>query len=326
MTARQPLLSVVIPVYNGTLFLPELIESLVTQELVPDEVVFVDDGATDDSAAMIQELGAALPCIKLIRQVNQGQAAARNVGMKSATGRYLAFVDSDDIVDPQLYSTLVELAEKEQLDISMGNAWNFNEGRKPDTLVYKDVEGTGVITGEEWFQQRWLAKYLPHYCWMQVYRRAFIDSHGFSFPLADPHEDVIWVTETLLAAKRLQFLSTPLYRYRKKIPRPGAEAPTLPGGFKRNKVIESALFNTSRLSEIAKGDSLEPLTRSLLRKDFVNGGCNCIRQIRGLADPLQRTHYLTQLHDEDFLTILWRNARGVSQYWRVLRYHFLSYR
>jgi heptose III glucuronosyltransferase len=326
MNASQPLLSVVIPVYNGTPFLRELIESLHSQELVPDEVVFVDDGSTDGSAEMIQTLGAALPCVKLIRQENQGQAVARNIGLKAATGRYLAFVDADDIVEPQMYATLVDLAEKEQLDISMGNAWNFNEGRKHDTLVYKDVQDTGVITGEEWFQKRWVARYLPHYCWMQVYRREFLDRHRFSFPLADPHEDVIWVTETLLAAKRLHFSPLPLYRYRKKIPRPSAPAPVLASGLRRNKVIESALFNTRRLSEISHSGSLQPLTRRLLRKDFVNGGCNCVRQIRGLSDPSQRAYYLMRLHEEGLMSILWRNASGISQYWRVLRYHWLSYR
>lgn len=322
----RPLLSVVIPVYNGIPYLPPLIDSLLAQRRVPDEVIFVDDGSTDDSSAMIARLGAGLTGLRVIRQENQGQAAARNTGMRQATGRYLAFADADDVLDPAMYATLVGLAESEQLDIAMGNAWNFNEGRKPDTLVYHDVPDTGVITGEAWLQQRSMSKYLPHYCWMHVYRRSFIEQHGFAFPPAEPHEDVVWVTETLLAAKRFHFVPAPLYRYRKKKTLDLPPAPQAPGGtFRRHKVIEASLYNARALSEVAGRGSLQPLTRKLIRRDFVNGGCNAIRQIRRLSDPAQRAHYLRRIRQERFADILWRNAAGLSQYWRVFRYHLLTY-
>jgi len=324
--ASRPLLSVVIAVYNGTPYLPELLDSLLAQQRVPDEVIFVDDGSTDDSSAMIARLGAGLAGLRVIRQKNQGQALARNAGMRQVTGRYLAFADADDVLDPSMYATLVGLAEGEQLDIAIGNAWNFNEGRKPDTLVYRDVPDTGVITGEAWFQQRWLSKNLSHYCWMHVYRRSLIERHGFAFPPADPHEDVIWVTETLLAAERVHFVPAPLYRYRKKQTLDLPPAPQAPDGtFRRHKVVEASLYNTRALSEIAGRGTLQPLTRRLIRREFVNGGCHVVRQIRRLSDPAQRDHYLVRIHQEGFFRILWRNAGGLRQYWRVVRCHLLAY-
>jgi heptose III glucuronosyltransferase len=320
------LLSVVIPVYNGTPYLPQLIESLLAQERMPDETIFVDDGSTDDSSAMIQRLGNELAGLRVIRQKNQGQAVARNVGMREATGRYLAFVDADDMVAESAYATLVGLAESEQLDIAMGNAWNFYEGRKPDMLVYRDVPDTGVITGEAWFQQRWLSKYLPHYCWMNVYRRSFVEQHGFAFPLADPHEDVIWVTETLLAAQRFHFVPTPLFWYRKKKTLSAPPAVLAPDGtFHRHKVVESALFNNRTLSKIAARQELQPLTRELMRRDFVNGGCHVVRQIRRLPDLAQKAHYLKRIREERYFDFLWEHAVSPSQCWRVFRYHLLAY-
>ena len=320
-----PLLSVVIPVYNGTLYLPQLIDSLLAQQRVPDEVIFVDDGSTDGSSEMIAQRGAALAGLRVVGQKNQGQAVARNVGMRQATGRYLAFLDADDMVDPAMYATLVGLAEDEQLDIAMGNAWNFHEGRKPDTLVYRDVADSGVITGEAWFQQRWLSRYMPHYCWMNVYRRSFIDKHGFVFPLADPHEDVIWVTETLLAARRFHYIPQPLHWYRKKKTLDVPPAALVPDGtFRRHKVIEASLYNARALSEIADRETLQPLTQKLMRREFVNGGCSAVRQIRRLSEPAQRTHYLKRIRQERFFRILWRNAASLSQYWRVFRYHLLA--
>jgi heptose III glucuronosyltransferase len=324
--SADPVLSVVIPVYNGTPYLPQLIESLLAQKRQPDEVIFVDDGSTDGSGATIARLGAGLRGLRVIGQRNQGQAVARNVGMREATGRYLAFVDADDVLDPAMYATLVGLAEDEQLDIAMGNAWNFYEGRKPDTLVYREVADTGVITGEAWFQQRWLSRYLPHYCWMHVYRRSFVDRHGFSFPLADPHEDVVWVTETLLAAQRFHFVPVPLHYYRKKrilsAPPPVLAAD---GTFRRHKVVESSIYNTRALSEISARETLQPLTRKLIRREFVNRGSHIVRQIRDLSDPVQKAHYLRRVREEKLFGILWRNAAGVSQYWRVFRYQLFGY-
>ena len=318
----DPLLSVVIPVYNGTRYLPPLIESLLAQGSVPDEVIFVDDGSTDGSSAMISRLGAGLAGLRIVAQENQGQAVARNFGMGHARGRYLAFLDADDIVGADMYATLFGLAENEQLDIAMANAWNFNEGRKPDTLVFSDVPDTGVITGETWLQQRSLAKNLKHYCWMSVYRRSFIDKHRFTFPLADPHEDVVWVTETLLAAKRLRYVPAPLHKYRKKQVPPLPPAPR--GIFRRHKPIEASLYNARALCEIANREVLQPRTRELIRRDAVNSGCNVVRLICRLAEPAQRAHYLRSVNEQRFFRVLWRNATGVSQRWRVLRYNLLA--
>jgi glycosyltransferase involved in cell wall biosynthesis len=324
--ALRPLLSVVIPVFNGTEYLPQLVDTLMKQQRVPDEVIIVDDGSTDGSSEMIKHLGARLPSLQVIRQENQGQAVARNLGIRHATGSYLAFLDVDDFLDPAAYVTLLGLAEAEQLDVVMGNAWNFYEGRKPDTLVYHDVPDTGVITGEAWFQQRWLARYLPHYCWMHLYRRSFIDQHGFVFPIADPHEDVVWVTETLLAARRIHFVPKPLFWYRRKQTWVFTPRVAAPGGkFVRHKTVEATMINTLALSEIAHREGLQPLTRKLIRREFVNGGCLIVRQIRRLSDPAQKAHYLKRIRQERFFHILWRNAVGLSQYWRVFRYHVLAY-
>lgn len=322
--AGSPLLSVVIPVFNGVPYLPGLIDNL-AQQHVP-EVIFVDDGSTDDSAGLIRSRGAGLAGLRVIGQKNQGQAVARNSGLQQARGHYVAFLDVDDIPGAGMYSTLVDLAEKERLDIAMCNAWNFYEGRKPDTLVYRGVPDTGIITGETWFQQRSLAGYMPHYCWTQIYRRSFVEQLGVVFPLADPHEDVVWVTETLLAAKRFHFVPQPLHWYRKKMTYPAPPPVMGPGrAFRRHKTIEASLYNVRALSDIAGRETLQPLTRKLLREEFVGAGCNVVKQVRGLSDPVQKAHYLRRIRKERFFDILWRNALGPSRHWRVLRYHVLAY-
>lgn len=89
----MPLVSVVIPVYNGERFLRESLESVFSQTFRDYEIVCVDDGSTDGSSALLQQYGAR---VRVIQQANSGQSAARNEGVRHATGAFVAFLDQDD--------------------------------------------------------------------------------------------------------------------------------------------------------------------------------------------------------------------------------------
>src|SRR5215472_8988709 len=95
--ANSPPVSIVITTYNHAQFLAEAIESTLAQAPLPDEVIVVDDGSTDDPGAVV----ARYPNIKLIRHPNQGLAAARNTGWRAARGRYVVFLDADDRLLPE---------------------------------------------------------------------------------------------------------------------------------------------------------------------------------------------------------------------------------
>jgi glycosyltransferase involved in cell wall biosynthesis len=95
MTAR---VSVIIPTYNRAAWLPRTVASVRRQTHAPHEIIVVDDGSQDDTAAVVAGLGAG---ITLLTQANQGVAAARNLGARHATGDWLAFVDSDDLWEPE---------------------------------------------------------------------------------------------------------------------------------------------------------------------------------------------------------------------------------
>ena len=93
----NPLVTVVMAVHNGERFLRSALESLYAQDYEPFEVVFVDDGSTDGSAAIAR----TFPGIRYIYQENQGQASARNTGLSLAQGEFLAYLDDDDLIPPQ---------------------------------------------------------------------------------------------------------------------------------------------------------------------------------------------------------------------------------
>jgi len=98
MSARNPpTCAVIIPCYNGARFLEQTVASLFDQTCPPNEIIVVDDGSTDDSAAIASRLDSR---IQVIRQPNRGESAARNVGLKAATSDYVLFLDADDLLAP----------------------------------------------------------------------------------------------------------------------------------------------------------------------------------------------------------------------------------
>jgi len=105
----NPLISVIVPVYNGGAFITEAINSIFEQHYKPSEVIVVDDGSKDNTAEMVEMTGKP---VQYFRQENQGPAAARNKGLELATGRYIAFLDADDLWDENKFGRQAEILEK----------------------------------------------------------------------------------------------------------------------------------------------------------------------------------------------------------------------
>ena len=124
----QPLVSVVIPSYNSREYIAEAIDSVRAQQIDHLELVIVDDGSTDDSADYIREIA---PDARVIRQTNAGAAAARNRGIEEARGRYIAFLDADDIwVSGKLRVQLDLLEQRPDIDLVYGQfkLWHCGPG------------------------------------------------------------------------------------------------------------------------------------------------------------------------------------------------------
>ena len=108
--------SVIIPVYNVEPYLKQCMDSVVGQTLKDIEIICVDDGSTDNSLDILREYAAEDSRIQIIEQKNAGAGAARNNGMRYATGKYLSFLDSDDFFEPRMLEKAYDLAEKDQAD------------------------------------------------------------------------------------------------------------------------------------------------------------------------------------------------------------------
>ena len=104
---RAPLVSVVVPVYDVEAYLPEALDSVLAQSHRALEVVVVDDGSTDGSGALADDYAGRDPRVRVVHTPNRGLGAARNVGVRHATGEILAFADSDDVVPVDAYRILL---------------------------------------------------------------------------------------------------------------------------------------------------------------------------------------------------------------------------
>ena len=125
-------ISVVIPVYNTENYLRKCVDSVINQQIVSKEIILVDDGSTDSSGRICEEYSSRYPYIHTIHIKNSGPATAKNVGLKIASGDYISFTDSDDELEPTMFSEMI------------------NAGRNCDAEIiccnFKDVDSHGNVS------------------------------------------------------------------------------------------------------------------------------------------------------------------------------------
>lgn len=150
----QPLVSIIVPVYNAEKYIKLTLASLLAQTYKNLEIICVNDGSKDHSLDILNKMASADNRIKIISQINGGPAKARNSGLNVAQGKYISFVDSDDFVDKEMYTTLVATAEKEQSDIVVfgGSPWpNLDDAPQwiKDRLSPRAITYEGENAGKE---------------------------------------------------------------------------------------------------------------------------------------------------------------------------------
>jgi CDP-glycerol glycerophosphotransferase len=208
-----PSISVVVPIYNVEPYLAECLESLLAQSAGDLEVVMVDDGSTDGSAAIAERYAELDSRLRLVRQANHGLGHARNTGVAAANGDYLAFADSDDVVPEDAYARLLASLERTGSDFACGNVHRFTAERTwPAQWLRKTFLRTRRRTHVTRF--RWLLS--DRMAQNKLWRRSFWDEHRLRFPEGCVHEDIPVTVPAHGLARSVDVLSAPVYLYRRR--------------------------------------------------------------------------------------------------------------
>ncbi len=215
--------SVVIPVYNVEKWLPACLESVLAQTLENIDIVCVNDCSPDNSASILEDYAARDSRIRVINlQQNSGQGIARNVGFNACEGRYVYFLDSDDMVAPTALEELFACAESNNLEgIFFDSEVVFDNPQlakrhKSYPACHTGVYDLGVQEGLKLFEAFVFQYDWTCYVQRQFWRTSYLRENGISFPNWSPHEDESFAFEALVRAQRVMYLPRPFFirRYR----------------------------------------------------------------------------------------------------------------
>ena len=204
----QPLVSVIVPIYKVEPYLRRCLDSLVNQTYTNLEIILVDDGSPDGCPQICDEYASKDKRIVVIHKKNGGLSDARNAGLDICKGKYISFVDSDDWVDKEYIEKLINIATKENADITNG------ENIKTDQIVRKQntESTTKTYSSQEalvhLFSQRHIAYIVS---WGKIYKQNLFST--FRFPVGKFHEDEFTTYILFGSAQKIAYTTRILYYY-----------------------------------------------------------------------------------------------------------------
>ncbi len=206
---ERELLTVIVPVYNVEAHLRRCLDSIIHQTYRNLEIICINDGSTDGSAAILAEYACADARIRVIHQENAGLSAARNTGIRLAHGELLTTVDSDDYLEQDAYSRTVPLMTEDVNMICFSAQVEGPPGSITDEMqAYMNLqhEGIQIVTPE-------LAYRMPDTAWNKIFRRSVILEHGIRFAEGLWYEDFGFKYMYLSVSQRVLMYPARLYHY-----------------------------------------------------------------------------------------------------------------
>ena len=170
-------ISVLIPVYNVEKYLNQCIDSVLNQSLYEIEILCIDDGSTDSSASILDEYEQKDSRVRAIHKKNTGYGDSMNIGLREAKGEYIAIVESDDFIEPNMYYELYQIAKEKDLDFIKSNYWQYTDNERNMNRGLNQCECDVVFS-----QYENLFKFnTTRSIWSGIYKRSFLLSKDIKF-------------------------------------------------------------------------------------------------------------------------------------------------
>lgn len=198
----MPKVSVIVPVYNVEQYVEKCLETLVNQTLQEIEIIVVNDGSTDNSKQIVEKVRNQFPeKIVYVEKENGGLSDARNYGIPHAKGEYIAFLDSDDYVEKDMYQKMYELAQKENSDmVECDFYWEYPDKQKIDT-------------GELYEGKKEMLEKVRVVAWNKLIKREILEKAKVQFPKGYRYEDVPFTYKLIPYLEKVSFLKEPCIHY-----------------------------------------------------------------------------------------------------------------
>lgn len=208
----SPLVSVIVPVFNGEQFLARCLDSIFAQTMPDFEVLVVNDGSTDATASILAEYAAAHPELTVIEQANAGQGAARNRALGKARGEFVLFVDADDFIERVTLQVTTERALEDESDLVHFDWKLYTPGvGRPGDVHYYNADPfwhKRVLVGLECDE---LLRVQNFYSVTKLYRRSFLEASAIRFEEGRIYEDNPFVLQAVNRAQKASLVHSPLY-------------------------------------------------------------------------------------------------------------------
>ena len=281
--------SVIMPVYNVGAYLDEALQSLTSQSLRDIEIIAVNDGSTDNSEAILMEWQKKDSRVSYYNQENQGQSAARNHALRHASGEYIYFMDSDDVIDTSALEACYDYAEKTKADfVFFDGDIMQEEGANKLSWNYKRThllnENTPYVGGP---LLNFMLEQKKHSCvvWLLFIKRSFLEHTRLRFYEGIIHEDELFTTILTLSSKRIFCFKRCFVKHRVR------RASTMGISYsKRN--INCYLTVADELLRFQKSPLINKFLRYTLSKVFYTGHLIPFKEKPGVFWRAMRSGYL----------------------------------
>ncbi len=214
-------LSVIIPVYKVEKYLRQCVDSVIHQTYADLEVLLIDDGSPDNCGKICDEYAAKDNRIRVLHKENGGLCAARNSGIDMATGKYIAFVDSDDWLELDYYEKMMKSIQKYDADLVTSNYYRDVDSHCTMKRAFRKEETTEDRKRILSFQLGTLSLYYCNFkdlglgpCWNKLFKRTFVLRHHIYFDDITTCEDILYSFKAFRYARRVTCIPASGYHYR----------------------------------------------------------------------------------------------------------------
>lgn len=207
----MPKISIIVPIYNSEKYLKECLDSLVNQTFKDIEIICVNDGSTDNSLEIVKHFAEKDFRIKVINQENKGQSAARNAGLKIASGEWITFIDSDDYIDLNTYERVLTVSNVDVICFGIevyGD--NLYAARQADNEYYK-IKYKNLVHLNNKIRLNTDVSVCD-----KLFRKEIIDNYNINFPEGMHFEDAEFYWKYILCCKTANYIDEYFYHYRRR--------------------------------------------------------------------------------------------------------------